>query len=485
MQLVACGAGGGSGSTSANALVISGVAATGAPIGAATIRVKCGNGNSNVSTATTLTDANGNYSVTISDDAGITMPCMVEVQINDSTGTIIETLHGLATNTTSTGLAHANITPLTESILATGLGQEDVATYFDALTNSQMNGLKALDTTTLWAAIKTQLNVKGIDTSAITTDPLLQTFTANGAGYDLVLDNIKTKGYTTEHLYRMGKGLPLPPTSATGNLNDSGLDWCSENITVLSWVNLTICSTVNWVGNLWGQQQDAFSGRDAQARAGALQKIYSGMAGFDFTKLGSSGKPLKIQNASWSDSGDERSGTKWDCIRDNNTGLFWEVKRNELINGIKHLHHQDHRYAWYDPLSATNGGLSGYETPTQYLLSGGSVEPVNAPSCSGVADINKCNTQSFVAMVNSVGFCGFKDWRVPSIDELESIVHLGRSGTTIDTDYFPDTPNDWMWSASPYANDADRAWALFFDRGYSYSSLKSNANFLRLVRSGQ
>jgi hypothetical protein len=274
-------------------------------------------------------------------------------------------------------------------------------------------------------------------------------------------------------------------TAATGLLNDTGIDWCTENITTPStWVNNAVCSAVNWVGNLWGQQQDAFFGRDAQAKAGTLTKVGGGMAGFDFTKIGASGKALAKQGETWSDSGTEAAGTQWDCVRDNVTSLVWEVKRNDAT----HLRHMDHGYAWYNPDSTTNGGAVGYETP-QFDTNGNAVI---APTCVGVADVNKCNTQSYVTAVNAVGLCGKTDWRLPIVDELRSLAHTGRANPAIDiytdTDYFPNASTiGWVWSSSPHAAIVDNALNGNFDGGIfghvSYD-FKYIASPVRLVRSG-
>jgi hypothetical protein len=374
-------------------------------------------------------------------------------------------------------VGHSHITPLTESILATALTQVDVAAYFAALTSGQSASLKTLNTSTAWAAIQTKITAQGISHSAITS-PLAQVFSANSLGYDKVLDDLKAKGFTTEHLYRMGKNLTLPPTTATGILNDTGIDWCTENVTTPStWVNNAVCIAINWVGNFRGQHQDALSGRDSEATAGILTKIGSGMAGFDFTRMGSNGKPLKIQNAVWSDTGTEALGTKWDCVRDNVTGYMWEVKRNELVGGALHLRHKDHTYGWYNPITTTNGGSIGYQD--------------NADSnavCIGVADSTKCNTQSYVTAVNAAGMCGFKDWRMPNSEELSNLAHFGRSNLTIDTNHFPNTQGNEWWSSSPHSELADAAWFFSFSDGFgSYDArgLAGQARFVRLVRSGQ
>jgi Protein of unknown function (DUF1566) len=270
----------------------------------------------------------------------------------------------------------------------------------------------------------------------------------------------------------------VPTTTATGALNDTGIDWCTENITTPSvWVNNAVCSAITWGANLWGTQQDAFFGRDAQARAGTLTKVGSGIAGFDFTRLGSSGQPLAIQNATWSDTGNEAAGTRWDCVRDNVTSLIWEVKRKD---DPTHLRHYGHTYTWYNPDGSTNGGSAGYET--------GGV-------CTGVADTSKCNTKAYKTAVNALtggqALCGFNDWRLPSKDELSTLANLGRLNPAIDNNHFPDvnlvqSVPGATWSSSPYANGGVHAWIVGFYDGYDYARSKSSSGFtVRLVRSGQ
>jgi hypothetical protein len=252
----------------------------------------------------------------------------------------------------------------------------------------------------------------------------------------------------------------------TGRLNDTGINACAENITApVTWINDAVCSTINWVGNLWGEQQDAYVGRDAQARAGTLVKVGSGMAGFDFTRISASGQELARQDGTWSDSGSEEAGTLWDCVRDNVTGLVWENKRNDPT----HLRHARHVYTWYNPDSTTNGGNAGSETGT---------------NCPGVADETKCNTQSYVSAVNAAGLCGRQDWRLPTQEELLTLVHHGLSNPSIDTAHFPHTTGDY-WSSSSVAYESVSAWHVFFSEGYVLHNPKNFAYRVRLVRSGQ
>ena len=475
--LTACGGGGQSGTAvQFTGLVFSGTAATGAPIGNATVSIRCNSGSTIVNTSA---NTDGVYSASVSNAA---YPCLL--QVTDANG---NKLHGYVN---TNGLAH--LTSLTDTTLAVALGQEDLETVFASFDNSQMlglqNAIKSDKPAQAWANLRAKLTSAGVDVSAITDSPFTSALKADaankGKGHDKVLDDTAAKGLSTEHLYRMVAGQAVPPTAATGLLNDTGIDWCSENITTPgTWVSNAVCRAVSWVGNLWGEHQDAFFGRDAQAKAGTLIKVGGGKAGFDFTKIGSNGKPLPVQDRIWSDSGNEKEGTMWDCVRDNVTGLVWEIKRND----DKHLRHMGHKYAWYFPDIRSNGGSEGSQTPTGYFSESNDFKLVkySTPTCTGVGDVNKCNTQSYLAAVNEAGLCSKKDWRIPNVDELRNWAHTGFVLPAVDGNYFPNTSNYFYWSSMPSADDGDYAWGVTFSNGGAYGNVKKYAERVRLVQSGQ
>jgi len=458
-------------------LAFNGTAATGAPIGNATVGIRC-KSNSTIMSTSTNTDSDGVYTASISNAA---YPCLL--QVTDAKG---NKLHSFVN---SDGLAH--ITPLTDTTLAVALGQEDLGSVFASFDTDQMvvlqNAIKADKPAQAWANLKDKLTSAGVDVSAITASPFASALKADaankGKGHDKALDETAAKGLNAEHLYRMAAGKTVPPTAATGLLNDTGIDWCSENITTPgTWVSNAVCSVVSWVGNLWGQQQDAFFGRDAQAKMGSLIKVGGGKAGFDFTKIGSDGKPLAKQDGIWSDSGGEKEGTIWDCVRDNVTGLVWEIKRND----VSHLRHMEHRYAWYFSDTRSNGGAEGSQTPTGYFSESNDFRLVKytTPTCTGVGDVNKCNTQSYVVAVNEAGLCGKNDWRMPNVDELRNWAHTGLGLPAVDGNYFPNTSNYFYWSSTPSAEYGEYAWGVTFSNGGAYINIKKYAERVRLVRSG-
>lgn len=169
--LTACDSG--SGTTGVTG-TISGVAATGAPMAGATVNLKCVAGTPSV---TPTTDADGKFSITVS---GATLPCLARV-----TGT-----DGLVLHSYVGALGNVNITPLTEMVMGSLLGVNP-ASAFD---NFSLNAL--LDASRVDAAVtavKTRLDLLGVDTSAL-GNPLTGLFTAGShAGLDGILDDLGSK----------------------------------------------------------------------------------------------------------------------------------------------------------------------------------------------------------------------------------------------------------------------------------------------------
>lgn len=207
------------------------------------------------------------------------------------------------------------------------------------------------------------------------------------------------------------------------SLNDTGQTQCYDGN------GATISCTVAPAAD------DGRYGRDVAATAGALTKIGGGVAGFDFTKIANNGSVLPAGAALGT------GATDWACTRDNVTGLIWEVK----TTGPTQLRYSAHSYTWYNTNGAENGGNAGST----------GVPGTNVGTCNGTLPSNLCNTQAFVAAVNTTALCGYTDWRLPTPPELRTIVSYG-AGISLDTTYFPNPHRSAYWSASTYVeNPAD------------------------------
>jgi len=238
------------------------------------------------------------------------------------------------------------------------------------------------------------------------------------------------------------------PSYAWYPLNDTGIQFCGE----AEDGNNDPCLGTE------PQGQDAHYGRDVAARAGTLTKVGAGEAGFDFTKISNNGDELPPDAVLGSGPDD------WACTLDNVTGMMWEVK----VSNHEHLRYYGHTYAWY--FADSPDGNPGDEG--------------NITSCSNTLDGENCNTENYATKVNTAGLCGYTDWRVPSIKELESIAHQGKNFPGIDTAYFPDTSSPF-WSASPNAGDSNLAWYVGFCKGFSYIGYRDRGGRVLLARGGQ
>ncbi|MEX2964771.1 DUF1566 domain-containing protein [Microbulbifer sp. TYP-18] len=76
-------------------------------------------------------------------------------------------------------------------------------------------------------------------------------------------------------------------------------------------------------------------------------------------------------------------------------------------------------------------------------------------------------------------------WRLPSVDELATLVDRSRHDPAIDTEKFPDTKNHWYWTSTPFARTDAAVWAVHFRYGDVGNDFRYNLACVRAVRTGQ
>lgn len=157
-------------------------------------------------------------------------------------------------------------------------------------------------------------------------------------------------------------------------------------------------------------------------------------AGFDFTRLCHSGEAAGSGHCP----ANPQLGSKpndWGCTRDNTTGLIWEVKT-----------------------------------------------PANMNITQTAIDATR-----YVRTANSSGLCGFTSgWRVPTREELSSLVDLDAGNPAIDSDYFPNTVGVSYWSSEFYVHHPVLVWAVnFHDGAINAFNQRYDLFRVRLVHDGE
>ncbi len=148
----------------------------------------------------------------------------------------------------------------------------------------------------------------------------------------------------------------------------------------------------------------------------------------------------------------------WILVRDNFTGLVWEVKRNR--DGVKNYadpHDADNTYTWYDH---------------------------NLEESTGAAGVNQegMDTEDFIASLNASRLGGYTDWRLPTNEEFWTLSELGRNTLALNPAYFPTIMNSFYWTNETDKLQPNHAWGVSMGSGYGSFRHKGNPGYAMAVR---
>jgi hypothetical protein len=242
---------------------------------------------------------------------------------------------------------------------------------------------------------------------------------------------------------------PTPGEDGSGAINDTGAAFCGPGYSR----SQAECTAT------MPQGQDAQYGRDAAAEAKVLVKTGYGNQGFDYHKIANDGSVLErevILGAAEKD---------WACTKDNVTGLVWEVKTADSA----HYRHNKHRYVWHFSNVALQPKIEG-----------------TTSTCGNTLEGNACNTESYLQKINAEKLCGFSDWRLPSVQELQGLVHYGHSAPAIDPEFFPNSmgrePNCCVATWSKDKSAVSGFYFVDFYQGTLYQEYHGADLLIRAVR---
>lgn len=136
-------------------------------------------------------------------------------------------------------------------------------------------------------------------------------------------------------------------------------------------------------------------------------------------------------------------------VIDNRTGLMWEK-----LSDDGSIHDKDTKYTWSDAVTVK------------------------------------------IAALNAGTFAGFSDWRVPSVNELQTLAVYGSVAPAVDGAFHSGcaptcsgipcscTVSDYYWTSSTYLGHTPFGWAVHFYDGLVSATSKTTPYYVRAVRGG-
>lgn len=193
------------------------------------------------------------------------------------------------------------------------------------------------------------------------------------------------------------------------------------------------------------------------AAAIALNSLQDGMLGRDVTMPNAADGKLGF---SYSNVLNAAGGIfdKTECVKDNLTELIWEGKPTSGLRSNTHLY-------------------SNYDDTTSF-------QKDTAPATQVEIDVST-NSIGFQNAVNALSLCGFSDWRLPTAEELDSLVDAGVASPTpaIDGTWFVNTSVAYpYWTASRHKGYPYNAWVNYFGDGRIVFDTRADTLPVRLVR---
>lgn len=108
------------------------------------------------------------------------------------------------------------------------------------------------------------------------------------------------------------------------------------------------------------------------------------------------------------------------------------------------------------------------------------IEGTKGSGCKG--EPKKMFWYDMVKEYKSPRFAGMSGWRIPTVDEIKSIIEKKCKGPALNIEVFPDKSTFANWTSTEIEGGGGKAWQMYVTSGVAIKANKAVRSALRLVR---